>query len=125
MREWIAVACGGMLGALLRYSMAKVLQPAIATWHFPLSTIFVNSIGCFAIGFLGSYSEHIQSLSPNLRAFLWVGFLGSFTTFSAFGYETHNLMRSGHLFVALLNIALQLILCLFAVGFGYYCAKHL
>jgi protein CrcB len=62
---------------------------------FPVGTMTVNITGCLLIGIGGGLMESRQLFSPELRAFLFVGILGSFTTFSTFGLETFNLAKAG------------------------------
>ena len=85
--------------------------------RFPLGTLIVNVLGCLLIGIVGGYTEHTAN-SPHVRLFLMAGFLGGFTTFSAFGYETLALMRGDALGLALIYAGLSVILCLGAVWFG-------
>jgi len=102
------IGLGGAMGAISRY---LVYEAAIAwtknAW-LPLGTIFVNISGCFIIGLLGGLAETKNLFSPEMRALIFIGFLGGFTTFSTFGFETVNLIRSGQAGMALANTALQL-----------------
>ncbi|MEO8276611.1 MAG: fluoride efflux transporter CrcB [Thermoanaerobaculia bacterium] len=117
MRAFLLVAAGGALGATLRYAAAL----AVARFHsgtFPLATVLINIVGCLAIGLvLGTVGEHPLA-DPDLRRFLVTGFLGGFTTFSAFGYETIDLLRRGSTGAALANVALSVGLGLAAVAIG-------
>jgi CrcB protein len=85
----------------------------------PWATAVVNVIGCLLIGLLGRWFESAEPMPPQWRLFLMVGLLGGFTTFSAFGYETHLLLRDRHLGLALLNVLGQVSLGLAAVWMGY------
>ncbi len=86
---------------------------------FPFGTLAVNVIGCLCIGFLSELAESRSLFSTDARAFLVVGILGGFTTFSAFGNETMNLLRDGETALALANIGAQVALSLGAVWLGY------
>ena len=105
---------GGFLGSILRYSVTSALQDP-GRLRFPYGTFTVNLLGCFAIGFLSQLAETRGVFSPETRTLLFVGVLGGFTTFSAFGNETVNLYRADAAGLAVLNIAAHLVLCLGAV----------
>jgi CrcB protein len=84
-----------------------------------LGTLTVNISGCLIIGFLGGLSETREIFTPEIRALVFVGFLGGFTTFSSFGYEVFFLIRNGQTGAALANLGLQLIFGLSAVWAGF------
>lgn len=91
MGKYLLLFFGSFLGALLRYLLSgwvyKYFRPT-----FPYGTIFVNLIGCLVIGFFwGVFDNRI--LSVNFRIFLFIGFIGSFTTFSSFVLEDFNLIK--------------------------------
>ena len=112
------VGSGGFLGALLRYGLSGLVQRAIPLTTFPLGTLAVNLLGCLLIGLLAGLAESRQLFRPELRTFAMIGLLGGFTTFSTFGFETMALMRSASHMQAMMNIALQVTLGLFAVWGG-------
>ncbi len=87
--------------------------------QFLFGTLAVNIVGCAMIGFLAELADHRGALSGKTRAFLIVGLLGGFTTFSAFGNETMNLLRDGELCLACWNIVSNTVLGLVAVWLGY------
>jgi CrcB protein len=117
MSKTLLVAFGGMLGSVLRY-WATGLVHRLYGGTFPVGTLTVNTLGCFAIGAVLALLEDRQVLSPEVRVFLAVGILGGFTTFSAFGYETLELMRRGAAFFALVNVACNVGLGFVAVWLG-------
>ena len=78
----------------------------------------MNVLGCLIVGALAEIGERHGPLSPETRALLMVGFLGGFTTFSAFANETVAVWRSGATAVALVNVALSVVTCLAAVVVG-------
>ena len=84
---------------------------------FPYATLAVNVIGCFCIGMAMPAAARLEALSPELRLLIVIGFLGGFTTFSAFGNETVALLRWGG-GLALLNVAANMGLGLAAVVLG-------
>jgi CrcB protein len=92
----VAIACGGAFGAVGRYFVAS--QVAGWTGHgFPFGTLTVNVVGSFAMGVLVELGALVWSPPLELRAFLTVGFLGAFTTFSTFSMETVLLYERGDL----------------------------
>ena len=123
---YLWVALGGALGSVARYACST----AAARWlgaGFPYGTLFVNVAGSFAIGLLAALvsSDGRPSLGFDARAFLLVGVLGGFTTFSSFSLETLELARRGALAAAGANVALSLVLCLFAAWLGFAAAGWL
>lgn len=83
--NYIAIGCGGALGAMVRVALSKVLPYTIA--GIPFSIMSVNLLGCFLIGLLTELMALHFSFTENLRYFLVSGFLGGFTTFSTFALE--------------------------------------
>src|SRR5438477_12475719 len=88
-------------------------------WTFPLETLIINVLGCLAIGWLAGLSESRGIFGGTTRAFLFIGVLGGFTTFSTFGYETFQLGRAGEWPSAALSAGLQLVLGIGAVFAGH------
>ena len=117
-----AIAIAGAAGALARYGLTGAVQRYFPS-GFPGGTLLVNIIGCFLIGILAAVSLDRMPGSPLLRTALIVGFLGAFTTFSAFGYETLNLLRDGEMGHAFLNVTLSILLGLAAVWAGMQLAR--
>jgi CrcB protein len=106
---------GGFIGSSLRYLVTGYLQQTSQSISFPYGTLAVNLIGCFIIGFLSQLAESRGVFTADSRTFVFVGLLGGFTTFSAFGNETMNLWRDGQNGLAIANIAAHLVLGLGAV----------
>jgi len=109
---------GGAIGSMARYLVTGLAQRLLDV-QFPLGTLVVNAVGCLVIGVLMSLVEDRQLLSPDMRVLLMVGVLGGFTTFSAFGYETIQMLRHGDVRFAALNVAANLALSLGAVAAGW------
>jgi len=84
-----------------------------------------NVVGCVLVGFLSELADQRGFISDETRGVLIVGILGGFTTFSAFGNETMNLLRSGALWLAFGNILGHITLGLFSVWLGYSMASLL
>lgn len=114
----IFVALGGAFGSVLRYLLATWTQSLSRSIDFPYGTLAVNLIGCFVIGFLSQLAEARGAFTPESRAFVFVGILGGFTTFSSFGNETINLLRDGETVNALANVGANVILGLILVWLG-------
>ena len=93
---------------------------------FPIGTILINIIGSFVIGYFGTLTLHSgkYTVSDNVRIFVMIGICGGFTTFSSFSLQTFDLMRSGYLGRAMVNIALSVLLCVAAVAAGHRLAQH-
>lgn len=102
----LAIAGAGALGALARYGLSGAAQRWFPT-GFPGGTLVVNIVGCFLLGLLATLGLERLTISPTTRTAVLVGFLGAFTTFSTFGYETLALMREGDMARAGLNVALS------------------
>ncbi|MEK7214723.1 MAG: fluoride efflux transporter CrcB [Chloroflexota bacterium] len=111
----LLVALGGMLGSVTRYLVSPGVQSLLGGPVFPVGTLVVNVIGCFLIGLINGFAQSRGFITPSARAFLVVGVLGGFTTFSAFGYETFALAKDGSLPLAMLNAVAQLALGVGAV----------
>ena len=113
---WIAVALGGALGSMARHA----INQAVSSDRFPLGTVVVNLSGCLAIGLLTGLIESGRIAVPLYwREFVFVGLLGGFTTFSAFGLDTFTLARTQSPSHAMVNVGLQVFAGLSAVWIGY------
>jgi len=119
MREMFAVGCGGFVGAVLRYWVSGWVQRSWGQSGFPIGTLTVNLVGCLLIGLLGGLTENREWFSPQARLLIFLGVLGSFTTFSTFGYETLALLRDGQFMAAGASAMLHLVVGLAAVWGGY------
>ena len=124
-RNIMLVGFGGFIGSVLRYLASEWTHHIFKTNSFPVGTAIINVTGCLIIGLLGGWAEHVQSFTPNARLFLFLGLLGGFTTFSAFGYETMTLLRDKELFSAFVNVGIHLLLGFGAVLLGLNCSKLL
>ena len=117
------IGLGGCVGAILRYLVAGGVHTLAKSASFPVGTMTVNVTGCLLIGIGGGLIESRQLFSPEWRAFLFVGILGSFTTFSTFGLETFNLVKQGQWLASFGNVGLSLFLGLAAVLAGHMISR--
>lgn len=118
-----AIALGGSIGALMRFGVATSVNSFFGT-QFPLGTLIANVSGCFLMGFLSVLVLDTFPLSVEWRTAIFVGFLGAFTTFSSFSLETLTLVNKGEPISALLNVFLNVFLCLTVTWLGMLLAKH-
>ncbi|MDA1193803.1 MAG: fluoride efflux transporter CrcB [Planctomycetota bacterium] len=119
MTQLALAVLGGGLGAAGRYALGLWFGPPAGAPALPVGTLVVNVVGCLVIGVVLGFAEGREALGPALRAFLVIGVLGGFTTFSAFGWDTFELARQGHWLLAGSNVMAQLGLGLLAVGGGF------
>jgi len=109
---------------VLRYWVASGVHGALGP-GFPYGTLTVNTLGSLSMGFLSVLLLDRLGLSPEFRAALLVGLLGSFTTFSTFSMDTLNLLEGGSRLRALGNVGANLLLCLLAVWVGVSAGRKL
>jgi fluoride exporter len=113
----LAIGVGGALGAIARYALGSAVHRVIPG-SFPYGTFIVNVIGCLTFGLVIALAESRFVDGPATRAFLLVGVLGGFTTFSSFTFETLELLRGGQVVHAAVNVIGQIALGLFALWGG-------
>ncbi len=113
-----SIGLGGFVGAVLRYLVSGWVQDRSGSIIFPFGTAAVNIIGCFIIGMLTFLVETRSYFSVETRAFVLIGLLGSFTTFSTFGSETLVLLRSGRIDMAALYAGGQVVIGVLMVWLG-------
>lgn len=120
--QLLLIAAAGAVGAVLRYGVGKAAQPRGGD-TFPAGTLVVNLTGSFLLGLLATYFLERTSLSAEVRTMVTVGFLGAYTTFSTFEYETLELFNDGQWHYALLNIGVSVGAGLLAVWVGQTLAR--
>jgi len=99
------IVAGG-LGTLFRYSLSELIHKMFGS-GFPFGTMFVNVLGCFVVGILMAMFESKTHLSNDLKTIVLVGFIGAFTTFSTYIFETQAFMKNADWHFAALNLILQ------------------
>lgn len=104
MMNCLAVGLGGFAGAVLRYLIGLI--PTGETMIFPVKTFCINVIGCIVIGAITVLAAKL-SVPPRMILFLKVGVCGGFTTFSTFALESSDLIRDGHMGIALCYVLLS------------------
>lgn len=110
MKSVLLVALGGALGSVGRYQCGALILNYAIGWRFPVGTFAVNVAGCVIAGLLIGLAESHDFLSAQTRLLVFTGFLGGFTTFSAFGIETVSLIQKGDAAVAAAYVGLS-VLC--------------
>lgn len=117
MIQIISIAIGGALGALCRYGMTMGISSLIGR-GFPYGTLVVNILGSFLMGAAYVIIVEEINVNPEWRVGITIGLLGAFTTFSTFSIETLNLLESGDVFKASLNILLSISFCMLGCWLG-------
>lgn len=113
----LVIALGGAMGAVARYLLGGAVQ-RWASAAFPYGTLAVNVTGCLIFGLIIGGAESRFDISQTARAFLLVGLLGGYTTFSSFGYESIELWQEGRLVQAAAYIGGQVVISLIATAAG-------
>ncbi|TVM18493.1 chromosome condensation protein CrcB [Oceanidesulfovibrio indonesiensis] len=108
MQKLAFIALAGALGSLSRYGLAGLVH-RFAGAGFPYGTFVVNIIGSFLFGLVWGFSEGRLGFSPELRIILLTGFMGAFTTFSTFAFESTSMLRTGQLLPFAANVGGQII----------------
>jgi len=117
------VALGSAIGGVSRYLLGGLVQRMLDT-TFPAGTLLVNVTGSFLLGAIIRYALETPSLTPEVRAFLTIGFCGGYTTFSTFSYETMALLEDGEWARAGVYITASVILSLIATFTGFALARQ-
>jgi len=109
---------------MMRFGVSNGVH-ALVGKDFPYGTLTVNVLGSLLIGFFYITLIERFNLGPEWRAFIIIGVLGAFTTFSTFSLETFNLIENGEMVKAALNVVLSVTVCLFAAWIGIFIARQL
>lgn len=116
------ISAGGAAGSLSRYWLSGVVQ-RLGGGSFPFGTFAVNMLGCLLFGAVWGFFENRLLPGSEMRLLFLTGFMGAFTTFSTYMFETAELVKYGQLFMALLNVAGQSIVGLALVIAGIAIGK--
>lgn len=120
---YLLVGVGGFLGAIARFVIARWVGEMVDT-SFPLGTFLINMSGSFLLGVVGELAAgKVLPDSDTVRLALGIGFIGAFTTYSTFEYETHALLEDGQWIAAVTNMAASLVVGLLAVRAGVLAAR--
>jgi len=117
----LLVFIGGGFGSVLRYLIGILLNKN--DFLTPYGTFFVNITGSFLIGLLAGYNLRTLNLNHEYQALLIAGFLGGFTTFSAFAFENIVMVQNGKFWLFFLYLFSTIFIGLFAALLGYYFSK--
>lgn len=113
MLNCLMVGIGGFIGSVCRYLIG--LLPIETNSGFPVKTLIINIVGSFLIGLITALAVKNKGLNEQIVLMLKVGVCGGFTTFSTFAYESTDLMKSGHVAVALIYVCTSIVLSVLAV----------
>lgn len=122
MQRYLLIAIGGGLGSMLRYFLGATAAQRFGV-RFPVGTLSVNILACFLIGLSVEYLNRHASLNPAWRYLIPVGFIGGFSTFSTFEWETWSDISSGAFWIGILYVAVSLVAGFVAVGIGVAAAR--
>ena len=122
MTRFLAVGAGGFLGAIARYAVG-LLVARFWSGEFPLATFLINVSGSFVLGFFMALSAERLGLDPAWRLLVATGFVGAYTTFSTFEYETHRLIELGATAWALANVVASVLVGFVALRLGAALAR--
>jgi fluoride exporter len=117
MNQWILIFVGGGLGSLTRFSFSKFIQENIDK-TFPFGTLGVNVLASIVLGIFVGMVEVKSLTNPNYKALIAIGFCGGFSTFSTFSNDTLQLIQNNRLPEAILNVLLNVVLCILATFGG-------
>jgi CrcB protein len=124
LQKYLFIAIGGSLGSLARYWIGSTVANRLGT-KFPYGTFVINITACIIIGFSLAFLAKRTELNPAWRFLVPVGFVGAYSTFSTFEWETYSSLQSGAFLIAGLYVVLSFVIGLAAVWFGVVIAKTL
>ena len=112
MIKYLMIGFGGCVGSILRFWLGSYIGGRMGS-RFPYGTFVVNVTGSFLVGMIVTMLAEKTQWSPAWRYLIPIGFIGGYTTFSTFEYETFRLFQDGQMLTALLNVTLSVV-----IGFG-------
>ena len=122
MQKYLLIAIGGALGSIARYWVGSTIAGRMGI-RFPYGTLIVNITACIIIGFSLTYMSRRADMNPALRYLIPIGFIGAYSTFSTYEWETLTTLRSGAFLLAAIYAGGSLILGLIAVWGGSWLAE--
>jgi CrcB protein len=114
----VLLSVAGVAGTLARYWLSGFVQRLCGA-GFPWGTLAVNVVGCLLFGFFWTLAEERLLISPQTRVIVLIGFMGAFTTFSSYAFETAQLLSGAEWYQALANIAVENVVGIVAVFLGF------
>lgn len=123
LQQFLLVGLGGFIGACARYGILLLCTSLCYYMRFPVGTLLVNLLGCFAIGYLSGRWTQPHGVQTALLLFCAVGILGGFTTFSSFGLDLWRQIQQGDLWLAGLNASIQVFGGIALVWLGFMLAS--
>ena len=124
MLKYVMVALGGALGSVLRFWLGSLIGGRFGS-RFPYGTFVINMTGSFLIGMILTLMAERTQWSPSWRYLIPIGFIGGYTTFSTFEYETFRLFQDGQMLGAVLNVTLSVIVGFAGVWIGAVAGKSI
>jgi len=122
-KYWM-VGIGGFIGAIARFALGSYIGNRMGS-RFPYGTFVINISGSFLIGLILTMLAQRFDLSPNWRYLIPIGFIGAYTTFSTFEYETLRTVQDGQILMAFANVSLSVIVGFAAVWLGVVAGRAL
>jgi fluoride exporter len=122
LQKYLLIAIGGALGSLIRYLVGSTVNNRMGT-RFPYGTLVINLTACLIIGFFLAAVGRRPEVNPALRFLIPIGFVGAYSTFSTFEWETFVHLQTGDFLIAALYVSLSILLGLLAVWAGVVLAR--
>jgi CrcB protein len=122
MQTIVLLSVAGAAGTLARYGLAVLVTRSLGD-KFPWGIWIINALGCLLYGVVVGLADHSKQISPETKLILLTGFMGAFTTFSTFAFDTHQQLLAGHTVLALVHVAGQVVSGVLLVALGLMLAK--
>jgi CrcB protein len=124
LEKLILIGLAGVLGTYARYGLSGLVQRACGN-AFPCGTLAVNVSGCFLFGLVWSLAEDRLLISAEARTVILIGFMGAFTTFSSFAFETAQMLRDAEWTLVLVNLLAQNVVGIAGLFLGFFAGRLL